>query len=61
MHAIVYKCFRVEDLKQESPYAVKLVREEDEEKTQAHINEFAITKQLSHPNIVKSLEIFVND
>lgn len=61
MHAIVYKCFRIEDTKQEKPYAVKVVREEDEEKIQAHKNEFEITKSLSHKNIVTALEIYVND
>lgn len=40
---------------------MKVVREEDEEKIQAHKNEFNITQKLMHQNIVKSLEIYVND
>jgi hypothetical protein len=48
MHAIVYKCYRIEDTNKENPFAVKMVREEDEEKIQAHKNEFEITKSLNH-------------
>lgn len=61
MHATVYKCFKIEDIEKARPYAVKLVREEDEEKIIAHKNEFQITRMLNHNNIVKSIEIFIND
>jgi hypothetical protein len=40
MHATVYKCYRKDDILKETPFAVKLVREDDEEKTLAHTNEF---------------------
>jgi hypothetical protein len=40
---------------------VKLVREDDEEKTLVHKNEFNIVIALDHPNVVKAIEIFVND
>ena len=36
-------------------------REDDEEKTNASKKEFFIMQKLSHENIVKSIEIFVND
>lgn len=53
-HAQVYKCYKISDSLQETPYAVKLTREDDEEKRQAHKNEYAITSSLNHKNIVKS-------
>lgn len=37
------------------------MREDDEEKTLVSKKEFEITKRLNHPNIVKSIELFVND
>ena len=43
------------------PLAVKVQREDDEEKTNASKKEFQIMQKLSHQNIVKSFEIFVND
>lgn len=36
MHATVYKCFAKEDINRLFPMAVKVVREEDEEKIMAH-------------------------
>jgi hypothetical protein len=36
MHATVYKCYLKEDLNKINPLAVKIVREEDEEKIMAH-------------------------
>lgn len=42
MHATVYKCFLIDDVLREKPYAVKLVREDDEEKIIAHMDEFKI-------------------
>lgn len=61
MHASVYKCYKNEDTDKRNPFAVKIVREDDEEKILAHKKEFNITHQLDHPNIVKSLEIFINN
>ena len=43
MHATVYKCFKLSDGNKEEPFAVKMVREEDEEKIEAHKKEFGIT------------------
>ena len=60
MHATVYKCFGKSDLKKEKPFAVKVVREEDPEKIQAHKNEFEIMNKLNHPNIIKSHIQFVD-
>ena len=40
------------------PYAVKIVRNNDEETIIAHIREFEILKSLRHPNIVSAVEIF---
>jgi RIO-like serine/threonine protein kinase len=31
-HAQVYKCYKITDFKKETPYAVKITREDDEEK-----------------------------
>ena len=42
------------------PFAVKVSRETDDEKRIAHKKEFEITKSLSHPNIIKSIEFFDN-
>jgi serine/threonine protein kinase len=61
MHATVYKCYLKEDLNKINPLAVKIVREEDEEKIMAHQNEFKImSEDLNHKNIVKSKEIYIN-
>jgi len=43
MHATVYKCFKKDDINRENPFAVKVVREEDEEKMLANQKEFSIT------------------
>jgi len=61
MHAQVFKCFKKEDKNQESPFAVKISREDDEEKKQAHIREFEMTSNLNHKNVIRSIEIFDND
>lgn len=61
MHASVYQCFLKEDTEQKSPFAVKVSREDDEEKKQAHKKEFDITKHLRHTNVIKSIELFDND
>lgn len=45
----------------EKPYAVKIAKEDDEEKLLASKKEFEITNKLDHKNIVKSYEIFVNE
>ncbi len=61
MHASVFKCYKKDDLEKSQPFAVKVMREDDEEKTLVSKKEFEITQRLDHPNIVKSMEIFVND
>jgi len=44
-----------------TPYAVKIVRDDDEEKIIAHRREFEILKLLTHPNVVGAREIFEDD
>ena len=39
-------------------YAVKVVRDNDQEKLRAHENEFKILSRLKHKNIVGAVEIF---
>jgi serine/threonine protein kinase len=56
----VYKCFKKDDVLKEVPYAVKISREDDEEKKMAHLKEFQMTSNLNHKNIVKSIEIYDN-
>ena len=36
MHAIVYKCYEINDIEKLKPFAVKVVREEDDEKLMAN-------------------------
>ena len=43
MHASVYFCYKIEDEERKHPYAVKVVKEDDEEKLLAHEKEFKIT------------------
>lgn len=61
MHASVYKCFKKQDIAKKNPFAVKIVREDDDEKIEAHKKEYEITHTIKHPNIVYSIEIFVNN
>lgn len=61
MHASVYKCFKIEDVDKETPYAVKISKEDDEEKKLASVNEFKMTNQLDHSNVIKSIELFENN
>lgn len=60
MHATVYKCFKKDDTDKLYPLAVKVIREDDEEKINAHKNEFKIMQSLDSTHIVKGYEIFVN-
>jgi len=60
MHAQVFKCYKKEDTLKQHPFAVKISRESDEEKKMAHINEFKITQNLNHKNVVKSVALFDN-
>jgi hypothetical protein len=46
MHASVFKCFHKEDEDRSRPYAVKVMREDDEEKLLAAKKEFEITQKL---------------
>ena len=61
MHAAVYKCYQINDEARVRPFAVKISREDDEEKKVAHKKEFEITSKLDHKNIVRSIEIFDNE
>ena len=60
MHSQVYLCYRNDDTDRAKPLAVKISREDDEEKKLAHHKEFKITNSLDHKNIIKSLEMFDN-
>ena len=60
MHASVYRCFKKDDLLREFPYAVKVSREDDEEKKQAHIKEYQMTSSFDHKNVVRSVDFFDN-
>ena len=61
MHSSVYKCFLKSDIKKFSPFAVKISRDDDEEKKIAHRNEFEISKKFNHLNIINSKEFYEND
>ena len=45
----------------QTKFAVKVVRDNDQEKLMAHEREFEILKKLNHPNIVRAEEIFKDD
>lgn len=36
MHASVHKCFKIDDNERERPYAVKIIRDDDDEKILIH-------------------------
>lgn len=55
MHSVVYECFSKSD---GSPMAVKVSREEDEEKKLAHKNEYLLLKDLVHPSIVRVSDFY---
>lgn len=57
MHAQVFKCYRRDDPEKKT-LAVKITREQDEEKRLAHSKEFNITKMLDHQNVVKGIDYF---
>jgi serine/threonine protein kinase len=61
MHSSVYKCFSIDDTKKLTPFAVKITREDDEEKKIASRNEYELTKNLSNLNLLKVKELFEND
>ena len=42
-------------------FAVKVTRDDDQEKLKAHEEEFKILGRLDHPNVVKGIEIFRDD
>ena len=44
----------------EFPYAVKVSREDDEEKKQAHVKEYQMTSSFNHKNVVRSVDFFDN-
>lgn len=41
-----------------TPFAVKIVRDDDSEKIDAHEREFSILKKLDHRNVVRAVESF---
>lgn len=58
--ASVYVCYQIEDKERKKPFAVKVVREDDEERLIALKKEAAIMKGLKHENIVQTIETFEN-
>jgi hypothetical protein len=61
MHSSVFRCFKVDDKLKHFPFAVKITRDDDEEKKIANRNEYKISKNLIHRNIIRSTELFEND
>lgn len=59
-HSQVYLCYSRQDKKRDNPLAVKVSREDDIERKNAHKKEFAITSMLKHPNVSQSIEFFDN-
>ena len=55
MHSSVHKCFAVDDQDKLHPFAVKITRDDDEEKRVANRNEYDILQHLNHRNIVKCI------
>jgi serine/threonine protein kinase len=48
-------------VKKLNPFAVKITRDDDEEKKMANRNEYNLTKDLSHLNILKVRELIENE
>ena len=61
MHSSVHKCFEVDDFEKLHPFAVKITRDDDEEKKIANRNEFNMLNKLNHKNIVKCVKLFENE
>mmetsp|Transcript_20990 Transcript_20990/g.32549 ORF Transcript_20990/g.32549 Transcript_20990/m.32549 type:complete len:96 (-) Transcript_20990:867-1154(-) len=61
MHSTVFQCFSHLDKDQANPFAVKLSRDDNLEKLHAFKREYELTKQLDHPNVVNSVEMFSNN
>ena len=61
MHASVHKCYLIEETERSRPFAVKVVREDDDEKIEIHKAEFYMMKRLDYPTITKVHELFVNE
>jgi len=55
----VLKCFLKKNSK--ITYSVKITREDNEEKKIAQRNEFKLMKEIKHPNIISSIDIFENE
>lgn len=60
MHSEVKQCFLKDDDGLSSPFAVKITREDDEEKKLLIEAEFTITRDLLHPNLVRIHDYFEN-
>ena len=61
MHSSVFKCYKLDDVDKLYPFAVKITRDDDEEKKQANRREFQITQNLTHTNVIKTIELFENE
>ena len=60
MHSEVKQCFLKDGDDKSSPLAVKITREDDEEKKMLIEAEFTIARELNHPNLVKIHDYFEN-
>lgn len=61
MHSSVYQCHLNSDLRKLTPYAVKITRDNDEEKKIANRNEYNLIRNLDHMNILKVKELFESE
>ena len=61
LHSSVYKCYSTLDQERQHPLAVKISRDDDEEKRAAFQREYDLLSQLSHPNVISSIEKFDNE
>ena len=60
-NGLVCRCYARGGESQGKAFAVKIMREPDEEKRLSHRREFDITQGLDHINIVKSHKYFFNE
>mmetsp|Transcript_35648 Transcript_35648/g.54537 ORF Transcript_35648/g.54537 Transcript_35648/m.54537 type:complete len:92 (+) Transcript_35648:958-1233(+) len=61
MHSSAFKCYRLEDESKTHPFAVKITREDDEEKKEASRQEFDLIRDLDHRGVARGLAKFENE
>ena len=57
----MYKGYKIDDPEKKKTFAVKQIKQPDNTKLDGHTEEYHMLKGLNHPNIVKVVELFVND